>query len=257
MNINVIAEQETVGILLRRSQNCYDDFCSNNNEHGQIMLTKYIDSINDAIHEINSSPLNSNLSKTKMFPTIKQAPEFTMLWTLRAKALCVVKLLCHNIVSFSARKRFRYSYPPLYECYRCYQTFLFRKELYNHCKWECSIIHTTEFISEIGIENDNINKNSSIDHNHNDHNHHGINIGVGKYYSHLISGRNQTQGRSKKRMLESRVYSKTMTDANKYTYNQKSVDYFSAKLAQHVVDAILHPIAIYIDTNKAHGHSHM
>ena len=58
----------------------------------------------------------------------------------------------HEIVSFSARKKFRLTYPPRYECYRCYATFVLRKECYDHVKYRCRVIHSLQILNEDGTD---------------------------------------------------------------------------------------------------------
>ena len=80
------AENETVSILLRRSQGCIDDFLSNDNEHGQEMLAQYVQSVADVLTQIDAAPNHSQIKNTKMFPL--KSNELSMCWTNRYVHFC-------------------------------------------------------------------------------------------------------------------------------------------------------------------------
>ena len=152
----------------------------------------------------------------------------------------------HEIVSFSARKKFRLTYPPRYECYRCYATFVLRKECYDHVKYRCRVIHNDNschnmknFLEHMSCRNE---KEKIADHqstaNMNDL--HLFDVGIAKYFAVLGQidiEKKLYKGYSSK--FESRLYSKYFTYRNRYSYELMKPDYYAAKLAQHTVDAIL------------------
>ena len=245
-----IAEDETVSILNRRSQTCIDDFFSQDNDHAQVMIEKYLHDVHDALEEIENAPKKSTLKRTKMFPSSKERNELSMCWTVRSKAISILKIRCHDIVSFSARKRFRQTYPPRYECYRCYQVFTLRKEVYDHCKYRCPIIH--DYNTDTGHHDPSGNNNSNgynvkrflREQELKQHNTHLFDIGAFKFFGGLLLPTKE----ERRKCYESRIYSRHLSARNKYIYDLQKPDYYCAKLAQHIVDTILHPIAPFLTT---------
>jgi hypothetical protein len=160
------AEVETVSILLRRGQSCLEAFLDSHypsikeprNEEPSLFskflgappkksidnrvttqrdergpIAQYLSSIKDAQAKIGKAPPGSLLAESKLFPTNLEAPEFAHLWTIRSKAMYVLKLRCSATIDFLALRRFRTTYPPYYACPKCLTTFLLRAEFRDHC----------------------------------------------------------------------------------------------------------------------------
>ena len=83
------AEQETINILLRRAYSCLEDMMSA--EGGEIIVQQYVNSVKRVISQIENATPGSLLATAKVFPENKEAPEFARLWTVRAKAMEVLK----------------------------------------------------------------------------------------------------------------------------------------------------------------------
>lgn len=128
----IAAEEETVSILLRRAQGCLDDLMSGDDGQGDVILAQYLKSVKGLLKQVEQATPGSFLSKTKVFPTNQESPAFTKLWTTRAKAMEVLKLRCQYTVGALARARFRYTYPPYYECSKCAGVFLLRAVYADH-----------------------------------------------------------------------------------------------------------------------------
>ncbi len=145
------SENETVDILVRRARNCYEDFVKSDNPRVRDLLEDYFSALNNILQDPKM--------EQKVFPTISELPELATLWTLKSKGLSVLKQQCDDTVKFYGIKRFRLSYPPPYQCYRCFKTFTLRKECYDHGRNRCTVLmykgvrSNEPHIYDIGISN--------------------------------------------------------------------------------------------------------
>jgi hypothetical protein len=130
------AEQETCNILLRRSASCLEDLV--NGSRGDVIIGQYLNSVKAVIKQVEGAPPGSLLSTAKIFPDPHDAPEFAKLWTVRAKAMEVLKRRCQYTVTEASVRRFRLTYPPLYECDQCSANFILKGEYAHHRNYECT-----------------------------------------------------------------------------------------------------------------------
>ncbi len=129
------AEQETINILLRRANSCLADMMSA--EGGEVIVQQYVNSVKGVTAQVSRATPGSLLASAKVFPDNRDAPEFARLWTVRAKAMEVLKRRATYTVTYSARTRFRFSYPPPYACGHCARPFLMKAEYVSHRQSGC------------------------------------------------------------------------------------------------------------------------
>lgn len=124
------AETETLNILLRRASSCLEDMM--NGDGGDVILNQYLNSVKGVIARVKAASPGSTLASAQVFPDPKDAPEFTKLWTVRAKAMEVLKMRCTHTVTELSTRRFRLTYPPPYECEICYKSFILKAHYSQH-----------------------------------------------------------------------------------------------------------------------------
>jgi hypothetical protein len=126
----VAAEMETLNILLRRASSCLEDMMNGNG--GEMIMTQYLNSVKSVIARVKAAPPGSSLASANVFPHPRDAPEFTRLWTVRAKAMEVLKMRCTYTVTELSIRRFRLTYPPPYECDVCSKPFILKAHYVQH-----------------------------------------------------------------------------------------------------------------------------
>ena len=124
------AEMETLNILLRRASSCLEDMMNGNG--GEMIVTQYLTSVKSVIARVKAAPPGSSLAAASVFPDPKDAPEFAKLWTVRAKAMEVLKMRCIYTVTELSIRRFRLTYPPPYECDVCSKPFILKAHYVQH-----------------------------------------------------------------------------------------------------------------------------
>ena len=129
------AEQETTNILLRRAFSCLEDMM--NADGGDVIVQQYLNSVKTVMAQVKHAPPGSLLATAKVFPDNKEAPEFARLWTVRSKAMEVLKRRTQYTVEYSSRARFRFTYPPPYACEHCAQPFLMKAVYTLHRQRGC------------------------------------------------------------------------------------------------------------------------
>ena len=139
------AEQETINILIRRANSCMEDMM--NADRGDVILLQYLNSVKTVLAQVQNATPGSLLASAKVFPDLKDAPEFARLWTVRAKAMEVLKRRCIYTVTYSARTRFRFTYPPPYACEHCAEPFLMKSLFSLHRKRGCGV-DTQKFVKK-------------------------------------------------------------------------------------------------------------
>ena len=217
-----LAEAETVTILLRRAAVCYENFVSSENVKLQHMIQTYYATLTNMLRDIENLPASSVTKTKKIFPTSSDVAEMSRMWTTKSKAMCVVSHRVNELASFYAIKRFRRSYPPQYECYRCAETFFFRKECYDHCKHRCKTLAAIDWMRPQASNGQPI-KESELQ---------------------LLD-----RGVINSNPYRSRIYSRYLTPNNKYSYQGVKPDYYCATLAQPLVEKILSPLHQYLAVN--------
>jgi hypothetical protein len=75
---------------------------------------------------------NDKPNRHLLFPSKEDMPELYFNWTLRGKAMHVLRHRCEAEVREFARSKFRGVYVPLYSCRRCDETFLFKWHKVGH-----------------------------------------------------------------------------------------------------------------------------
>ncbi len=131
------AEQETINILLRRAFSCLEEMM--NAEGGDVIVQQYLNSVKKVMAQVQHATPGSLLAIAKVFPDNKEAPEFARLWTVRSKAMEVLKRRAQYTVEYSARTRFRFTYPPPYACEHCAQPFLMKAVYTLHRQRGCFV----------------------------------------------------------------------------------------------------------------------
>lgn len=217
-----LAEAETVSILLRRASTCYENFVSSENPKLQHMIQTYYASLMHVLREIEDLPASSIAKTKKIFPTSADVAEISRMWTSKSKAMCVVSHRVSEIASLFAKKRFRRTYPPQYECYRCAETFFFRKECYDHCKYRCKALAAIDW-KRPQTRDGTLSKIPELQL---------LDCGVLNSNPH-----------------RSRTYSRHLTPNTKYSYQGVKPDYYCATLAHPLVEKILSPLHQYLTVN--------
>ena len=149
------AEQETVDILLRRAQTALDDIL-NDDEQGELYLTQYLQSVAYVQKQIQNAAPGSRMSNARVFPSTGEEAGIALCWTTRSKAMHVLKLRIITVVTKLARRRFRHTYPPKFECKNCHHISLQKKEHLDHN------IHRCQYAPHHREEHDNANANTSV-----------------------------------------------------------------------------------------------
>lgn len=230
-------ENETSDILVRRALENLDGLL---NDEGSVILSQYLRSVNGVSKQIETAQPGTLLSKAKLFPTPKEAPEFAKLWTVRAKAMAVLRMRCTAEVVRLARRRFRQTSPCLYECKRCAVTFLIRQEKLHHQMNECPFKPFEEDVEDEDYEIEEGNEGDP-DHERSD------------WESSVQNkGGLQVMAKATKRWRQ-RLKAKTKGyGVSEDNMDELDRDYICWKLAAPIVEAALQPLAAYLTKQKPH-----
>ena len=210
-------EQEAVTMLVLRAAGSFHDFVNSENPKLQHLIQTYYASLTNVLRQIEELPASSVGKSRKIFPSAADVPGIARPWTAKARAMCVVSHRVNEIATFFATKRFRRTFPPKYECLRCAETFLFRKECYDHCRRRCSALTSVEWLRPEASAAPELQL---------------LDRGVVNTNPH-----------------RSRTYSKLLSPSTKYSYQPKKPDYYAATLAHALVEKILNPLHQYLTVN--------
>lgn len=221
-------EQETSDILVRRALENLDGLL---NDDGSVILSQYLKSVNGVVKQIELAAPGSLLAQAKLFPALKEAPDFARLWTVRAKAMAVLRLRCTAEVHRLARRRFRQSSPPVYECARCAKTFLLKVERFNHLKYGCTLRPIDVDVDEDDDDDEDADDSEEAAE------------------LHRRAARKAATKRRYAQRQHSRYKGYVVPDDS---VDELERDYICWRLAQPIVEAALQPLASYLTKQKAH-----
>ena len=237
-------EFETTNILIRRAQLNLENLL---NEEGSIVELQYMRAVRGVLKKtekeqtaliqqqrqiLKNSPERGGVvllpphTAQRVFPTPKEAPELAHLWTMRAKAMYVLKQCCTFEVTRLARNRFRVASPPLYQCFRCGSVFVLRCEVYlhKHQMVRCQI-RGGKVLADIAAQKT-----------------------PGKPRTMTSSeGKGEKEGGVG--IKNKNVNSDTVEDEEEYA----QPDYLCWKLALPIVDAALQPLGVYLSPIQEEG----
>ena len=225
-------EQETTDILVRRALENLDGLL---NDEGSVILTQFLKSVNGVVKQVEMAQPGTQLAQAKIFPTNREAPDFARLWTVRAKAMAVLRMRCSAEVTRLARRRFRQSSPALYECTRCAQTFLVKNIKFDHQKYRCGMrpVIEDEAVDDDEDDDDDGDIAGNWDGGRGKKKA-GLQAGVLGRYAQRQHSRNKGYGVPEDNM------------------DELERDYICWKLAQPIVEAALQPLATYLTKQKPH-----
>jgi hypothetical protein len=109
-------------------------------ERGQLYLRKMLqDTDGRAMYWVYLREVklrwNDKLNKKITFPSKEEMPEIGLKWTVRGKAMHILRHRCAVEVHEFTKSKFREFSPPLYWCVRCDETFLFKSHKLHHIKY--------------------------------------------------------------------------------------------------------------------------
>jgi hypothetical protein len=245
-------ENETISILFRRVQVCYDDFLVS--DTGQAMLQEYIGEVNRCL-EMRTT---SSTVPMKVLPTSAEMQSVSISslgsWTLKSKCVRVLWERCRDTIQLAAVKRYRKLHPPRYECLRCFRTFLLKVEHLDHCKYRCGEVFVGKHTQHANHSNAKtlLHRGAILRTRTDINGKHGGSLGA--THTLLLPGQ-ATQildaGVDRSRPHWSRIYSRNLSTTTKYSYKKHPPEYHSAILCQPLVEAILRPISTYLSMDLA------
>lgn len=240
-------EQETSDILIRRALENLDGLL---NDEGNVILTQYLSSVNGVAKQIEAAPPGSLLCEAKLFPSAKDAPELAKMWTVRAKAMAVLRMRCTAEVVRLARRRFRQSSPPIYECLRCAATFTVRKDKLHHLQLACPLRRPDDNLDDDEDDEDVDDEEEGVDE------------GKGRDDHDSTEGGDQFDAEADTGIARKKGKRKPLKSTFKWRQRQKARakgfrvpadcadelerDYICWKLAAPIVEAALQPLAAYL-----------
>ena len=226
-------EQETTDILVRRALENLDGLL---NDEGNVILSQYLASVNGVAKQIENAQPGTLLNQAKLFPTPKESPEFAKLWTVRAKGMAVLRMRCTAEVVRLARRRFRQSSPPLYECLRCAATFIIRQEKRHHLRRACPLRRGP---ASDEVDDDEDDEDGETEDDEQDE--------VGKRQK-SSKGKGSSSSTSKWE-LRKKAKAKGLK-VPEDNADELERDYICWKLAAPIVEAALQPLAVYLTKQR-------